>query len=50
MRKIILSLSVSLDNYLARPNGDVDFLSMPKDYSMAFFCDSGHRYHGALDP
>jgi dihydrofolate reductase len=37
MRKIILSLSVSLDSYLARPNGDVDFLSMPKDYSMASF-------------
>jgi dihydrofolate reductase len=37
MRKIILSLSASLDSYLARPNGEVDFLSMPKDYSMASF-------------
>ena len=40
MRKIILSLSVSLDSYLARPNGEVDFLSMPKDYSMASFCST----------
>jgi dihydrofolate reductase len=32
MRKIILSLGISLDGYIARPNGDVDFLFMPKDY------------------
>jgi dihydrofolate reductase len=37
MRKIILGLSISLDSYLARPNGEVDFLSMPKDYSMTSF-------------
>jgi dihydrofolate reductase len=32
MRKIILSLGVSLDGYIARANGDVDFLFMPKNY------------------
>ncbi|MCL4522411.1 MAG: dihydrofolate reductase family protein [Acidobacteria bacterium] len=37
MRKIILGLGVSLDGYIARPNGAVDFLFMPKDYSMAPF-------------
>ena len=37
MRKIILVLSISLDSYLARPNGEVEFLSMPKDYSMTSF-------------
>src|SRR6267154_4400845 len=35
MRKIILSLGLSLDGYIARPSGDIDFLFMPKDYSMA---------------
>ena len=37
MRKIILGLGISLDGYIARPNGAVDFLFMPKDYSMADF-------------
>jgi dihydrofolate reductase len=37
MRKIILSLGISLDGYIARPDGSVDFLFMPKDYSMAAF-------------
>src|SRR5882724_5771140 len=36
-RKVILGLGISLDGYIARPNGDVDFLFMPKDYSMAPF-------------
>jgi dihydrofolate reductase len=35
MRKIILSLGISLDSYIARLNGDVDFLFRPKDYSTA---------------
>ena len=35
MRKVILSLGISLDSYIARPNGDVDFLFRPKDYSTA---------------
>jgi dihydrofolate reductase len=34
-RKIILSLGISLDGYIARLNGDVDFLFMPKDYPRA---------------
>lgn len=34
-RKVILGLGISLDGYIARRNGDVDFLFMPKDYSMA---------------
>lgn len=37
MRKIILSLGISLDGYIARLDGAVDFLFMPKDYSMADF-------------
>jgi dihydrofolate reductase len=30
-------LGISLDGYIARPNGAVDFLFMPKDYSMGPF-------------
>jgi dihydrofolate reductase len=37
MRRIVLSLGISLDGYIARPDGFVDFLFMPKDYSMAAF-------------
>jgi dihydrofolate reductase len=37
MRKIVLGLGMSLDGYIARPNGAIDFLFMPKDYSMAPF-------------
>ena len=35
--QIVLGLGLSLDGYIARPNGDIDFLIMPKDYSMASF-------------
>jgi dihydrofolate reductase len=31
MRKVILGAGVSLDGYIARPNGAVDFLFMPKE-------------------
>jgi dihydrofolate reductase len=37
MRKIVLGLGISLDGYIARLDGSVDFLFMPKDYSMAPF-------------
>ena len=37
MRKVVLGLGISLDGYIARANGAVDFLFMPKDYSMAGF-------------
>src|SRR5258708_22179500 len=37
MRKIILACGISLDGYIARPDGSVDFLFMPKDFSMAPF-------------
>jgi len=37
MRKVVLWLGMSLDGYIARPNGDVDFLIHPKDYSMGPF-------------
>jgi dihydrofolate reductase len=37
MRNVVLGLGISLDGYIARPNGAVDFLFMPKDYSMASF-------------
>ena len=38
MRKIVLGLGISLDGYIARPNGEVDFLFTPKDYSMSANC------------
>jgi dihydrofolate reductase len=37
MRKTVLGLGISLDGYIARPDGAVDFLFMPKDYSMGPF-------------
>jgi dihydrofolate reductase len=37
MRKIVLGLGISLDMYIARPDGSVDFLFMPKDFSMSEF-------------
>lgn len=37
MRSIVLGLGISIDGYIARPDGAVDFLFMPKDYSMAPF-------------
>lgn len=37
MRRVILGLGISLDGYIARPDGAVDYLFMPKDYSMAEF-------------
>jgi dihydrofolate reductase len=37
MRRVVLGVGVSLDWYIARPDGSVDFLFMPKDYSMAPF-------------
>jgi hypothetical protein len=40
MRKVILSLAISLDGYIARPDGTLDFLFRPKDYSMAPFFET----------
>jgi len=37
MRNIVLGLGISIDGYIARPDGSVDFLFMPRDYSMAEF-------------
>jgi dihydrofolate reductase len=37
MRKVVLGAGISLDGYIARPDGAVDFLFMPRDYSMADF-------------
>ena len=37
MRKVVLGVGISLDGYIARPDGSVDFLFMPKDYSMSAF-------------
>jgi dihydrofolate reductase len=37
MRGVILGLGISLDGYIARASGALDFLFMPKDYSMAAF-------------
>lgn len=39
-RRVVLGVGISLDGYIARPNGAVDFLFMPKDYSMASFFSS----------
>jgi len=36
-RKVVLGLGLSLDGYIARRNGDIDFLIHPKDYSMGPF-------------
>ena len=47
MRKVVLGVGISLDGYIARLNGDVDFLFMPKDYSMApFFATIGAAVMG----
>ena len=40
MRKAVLGLGISLDGYIARPDGGLDFLFMPKDYSMAPFFET----------
>src|SRR5947207_15851566 len=37
IRKVIAGLGISLDGYIARPDGAVDFLFMPKGYSMGPF-------------
>jgi len=37
MRKVVLGLGISLDGYIARLDGSVDFLFMPKDHSMGPF-------------
>lgn len=37
MRRVILGVGISLDGYIARLDGSVDFLFMPPDYSMAPF-------------
>ena len=37
MRNVVLGLGISLDGYIARPNGAVDFLVRPRDYSRAPF-------------
>lgn len=35
--EIVLGLGISIDGYIARLNGAVDFLFMSKDYSMTDF-------------
>ena len=37
MRKVVYGVGISLDGYIARPDGAVDFLFMPEDYSMGPF-------------
>ena len=40
MRKVVLGVGVSIDGYIARKNGAVDFLFIPKDYPMGEFMKS----------
>jgi dihydrofolate reductase len=40
MRNVILGVGMSLDGYIARPDGTLDFLIMPKDYSMETFAST----------
>ena len=40
VRNVVLGLGISIDGYIARRDGSVDFLFMPKDYSMASFLAS----------
>ena len=40
MRKIILAVGLTLDGYMARRDGALDFLVMPKDHSMELLFDS----------
>jgi dihydrofolate reductase len=40
MRSVVLGLGISLDGYIARLDGSVDFLFMPKDFSMAPFFET----------
>ena len=37
MRKVVLTVAISLDGYIARPDGSVDFLFTPKGFSLASF-------------
>ncbi len=37
MRNVVLGLGISIDGYIARLDGSVDFLFMPQDFSMAPF-------------
>jgi dihydrofolate reductase len=40
MREIVANLGMSVDGYIARSNGAVDFLFLPKDYSMDSFFET----------
>ena len=40
MRKVVLGVGISIDGYIARKNGAVDFLFIPKDYPMGEFTKS----------
>lgn len=42
MRKVILDSSISLDGYLARPDGGLDFLKVPKGYAMSALFEGGN--------
>jgi dihydrofolate reductase len=46
MRKIILALAVSLDGYIARENGEVDWLKM-QDLSEA--ADESKEFFASID-
>jgi dihydrofolate reductase len=40
MRKVILGVGISIDGYIARKNGAVDFLFIPDDYPIGAFAES----------
>lgn len=48
MRKVILALGISLDGYIARPDGSVDFLIMPKDFWTAVMAPFSRSIDAAI--
>ncbi|RNI14651.1 dihydrofolate reductase [Methanohalophilus sp. RSK] len=49
-RKVILYIAMSLDGYIARKNGDVDWLEGDGSEPNADFVDSGYdKFYGSID-
>jgi len=51
-RRVILGFGISIDGYIARPNGAMDFLVMDQEgeaVMMDFFSQDRHHHHGPQD-